>query len=172
MKKIKPKKLYNLIQEGKTEDSLIVDVRSEDEYGMSHIIGARNVHLSEIENYKEDFEKYDRVYIHCNSGNQSSQACKKLDKVGLDNMVNIEGGLAAWKKHGLPTEGSVSHGISLNRQVMISAGSLILLGFLLAYLFSRWFLFLPAFVGAGLLFAGLSGHCMMAKILTRMPWNE
>ena len=55
--------------------------------------------------------------------------------------------------------------------LQVAAGSLVLAGVLLAALVSPWFVALPAFVGAGLVFAGLSGTCGMAHLLRRMPWN-
>ena len=172
MTKIKPTKLYEKIEQGSEENSVIIDVRSEQEHSMSHIQGAQHIPLSDIEQSKNELEEYDKVYVHCNSGNKSGQACKRLKSIGLNNVVSVEGGLQEWEKLKLPTEGEVSHGISLTRQVMIAAGSLILIGFVGAYTISQWFLALSAFVGAGLLFAGVSGYCMMARILSNMPWNK
>src|SRR5690606_5318800 len=62
--------------------------------------------------------------------------------------------------------------LELQRQVMIAAGSLVLLGVLLGYALSPWLFLLSGFVGAGLIFAGISGFCGMALLLQRMPWNR
>jgi hypothetical protein len=56
--------------------------------------------------------------------------------------------------------------------VQITAGSLVLIGVILGFAVSPWFFALSAFVGAGLTFAGISGTCAMASLLTVMPWNR
>jgi len=88
-------------------------------------------------------------------------------------MPNIlDGGLDAWKKAGLPVALDRSQPIDIIRQVQIAAGSLVLMGMLLGTLFSPGFYALSAFVGAGLVFAGVSGFCGMAHLLALMPWNR
>jgi hypothetical protein len=62
--------------------------------------------------------------------------------------------------------------ISLERQVRIAAGSLVLLGLVLGWLVHPYFLGLSAFVGAGLFFAGVTDTCGMGMLLARMPWNQ
>ena len=62
--------------------------------------------------------------------------------------------------------------MSLERQVRVAAGSLVLLGVALAALVHPGFVGLAAFVGAGLLFAGLTDTCGMGLLLARMPWNR
>lgn len=58
------------------------------------------------------------------------------------------------------------------RQVQIAAGLLILCGVVLGYSVSGGFFLLSGFVGAGLLFAGVTGFCGMARLLRVMPWNR
>jgi hypothetical protein len=62
--------------------------------------------------------------------------------------------------------------MSLERQVRIAAGSLVLLGVALGAFVSQWLYGLSAFVGAGLVFAGLTDTCGMGMLLARMPWNR
>ena len=62
--------------------------------------------------------------------------------------------------------------ISLERQVRIAAGSLVLLGVALGLLVHPAFIGLAAFVGAGLVFAGVTDWCGMGLLLARMPWNQ
>ena len=62
--------------------------------------------------------------------------------------------------------------LPIMRQVQIAAGSLVLLGIVLAVLVSPWFMALSAFVGAGLIVAGITGFCGMANLLLHMPWNR
>ena len=83
-----------------------------------------------------------------------------------------EGGIEAWKKAGLPIARDRSQPIEIQRQVMIAAGSLVLLGVLLGRFVAPELYALPALVGAGLTFAGITGWCGMAKLLALMPWNR
>ena len=62
--------------------------------------------------------------------------------------------------------------IEMQRQVQIAAGGLAFSGTLLGLPLSPWFFVVPAFVGAGLVFAGLTGFCGMARLLRRAPWNR
>ena len=85
--------------------------------------------------------------------------------------MNVEGGIKDWKKEGFPTiKGKTT--ISLFRQIQIVAGILILAGVGLSVAYHPGFVWLSAFVGAGLLFAGVSGTCAMGALLSKMPWNK
>jgi hypothetical protein len=77
-----------------------------------------------------------------------------------------------WRAVGMPLAIAERCPWSMERQVRIVAGSLVLLTMLLAYLISRFFLIGTALIGAGLLFAGVSDICMMASLLGRLPWNR
>ena len=73
---------------------------------------------------------------------------------------------------GLPV---ISHGkksISIERQVHIGAGALVLLGIILGFLVHPGFFGLSGFVGAGLIVAGVTDWCGMALLLARAPWNR
>ncbi len=76
------------------------------------------------------------------------------------------------KQAGLPTVEDKSQPLPLMRQVQIAARLLILCGVVLGYTLSSGFFLLSGFVGAGLLFAGLTGFCGMARLLKVMPWNR
>src|SRR5690606_4118395 len=84
----------------------------------------------------------------------------------------VEGGLEAWKRAGLPTERDAGAPLELMRQVQLGAGGLVLLGTVLAATVSPWFLMLTGFVGCGLLLAGATGFCGMARLLVHMSWNR
>lgn len=84
----------------------------------------------------------------------------------------LEGGIEARKEAGLPVARDSNQPIEIMRQVQIAAGSLVLIGVVLGALLHPAFYGLAGFVGAGLLFAGLSGWCGMAKLLALMPWNR
>lgn len=84
----------------------------------------------------------------------------------------VEGGIQGWKQAGLLTVEDKSQPLPLMRQVQIAAGLLILCGVVLGYSVSSGFFLLSGFVGAGLLFAGVTGFCGMARLLKVMPWNR
>jgi rhodanese-related sulfurtransferase len=90
---------------------------------------------------------------------------------GYANLVNVEGGTLAWEQAGLPVVRG-KEAISLERQVRIAAGSLVLLGTALGAFVHPAFLGLAAFVGAGLVFAGVTDSCGLGMLLARMPWNQ
>ena len=110
------------------------------------------------------------LYVVCRSGSRGQQACEKFLKAGFTNVVNIEGGTMACVEAGLPVVRG-KKAISLERQVRIAAGSLVLLGAGLSFVHPA-FIGLSAFVGAGLVFAGITDTCGMGMILARMPWNQ
>jgi rhodanese-related sulfurtransferase len=105
----------------------------------------------------------------CRTGSRAAKACRRLSDAGL-TVFNIEGGLQAWESAGLPVVRG-RKGISIERQVRIAAGALVLLGVLLGWFVSPYFLGISAFVGAGLIFAGVTDTCGMGMMLARMPWN-
>jgi rhodanese-related sulfurtransferase len=111
------------------------------------------------------------LYVICRSGNRARQACEKLIAAGYTNVVNVEGGTQAWEQAGLPLVRG-KQAISLERQVRIAAGSLVLSGALLGYFAHPYWIGLAAFVGAGLVFAGITDTCGMGMLLARMPWNQ
>jgi rhodanese-related sulfurtransferase len=115
--------------------------------------------------------KGEPLYVLCRSGSRGRQACEKLLVAGWPNVVNVEGGTLAWAECGLPVVRG-KKAISLERQVRIAAGSLVLLGAVCAWLVHPAFFGLSAFVGAGLVFAGITDTCGMGLMLARMPWNR
>ncbi|GIX04064.1 MAG: sulfurtransferase [Planctomycetaceae bacterium] len=170
MKTISPQQLSLLTQQG-TQPPLI-DVRTPAEYQEVHIPWARNIPLDRLdpETLRREYAGVETLYVVCRSGSRGRQACEKLLAAGL-NVVNVEGGTMAWEQAGLP----VVRGrrvISLERQVRIAAGLLVLVGTSLGYFVHPGWLGLSAFVGAGLIYAGLTDRCGMALLLGRMPWNQ
>jgi rhodanese-related sulfurtransferase len=110
------------------------------------------------------------LYVICRSGSRGKQACEKFLAAGYTNIINVEGGTQAWDQSGLPVVRG-KKAISLERQVRIAAGLLVLIGSVLGVFYPYW-IGLSAFVGAGLTFAGITDTCGMGMILARMPWNQ
>ena len=161
----------HLIEQKRT---LLVDVREPLEHAREHIPGALLVPLScfDTHDFANERARGPAVIFHCQGGNRTSGHAAKLGACGFTEAYVLQGGIASWKAAGLPTILDRSKPIELQRQVQIAAGGLILLSFVLAVAVSAWFIGLAAFVGVGLVFAGISGWCGMAKLLTAMPWNR
>jgi rhodanese-related sulfurtransferase len=155
-------------------DVELIDVRTPTEYREVHIEMARNVPLERLDTgalMRARNDAREPLYVICQSGGRGRQVCEKFAKAGFMNVVNIDGGMTACLEVGLPVVRG-KKAISLERQVRITAGSLVLVGSLLAWLVHPAFVGLSAFVGAGLLFSGITDTCRMGTILARMPWNQ
>ena len=152
----------------------LLDVRTPAEFREIHVDFARNVPLDRIDAEVLKTEVHgspgEPLYVICRSGSRGKQACEKLSAAGL-NVVNVEGGTLAWDAAGLPVVRGQKT-ISLERQVRIVAGFLVLVGGVLAIAVHPYFAGLSAFVGAGLMFAGITDTCGMAMVLAKMPWNQ
>ena len=162
------------LSEGKT---LVWDVRTPGEFAVQHVAGARNLPLgsAEIKNaIALHAPSNEPVYVICASGARSRQGCAELVANGTAAVFSVEGGMQAWVAAGYPVEQSAGarRTISLERQVRIAAGSLVLAGVIASTWGHPGFYGLSAFVGAGLVFAGLTDWCGMGLLLARLPWNR
>lgn len=169
---IKPLELAALCKEGKSID--VIDVRTPVEFREVHLEIARNVPLEGLDAavvmQARNGSANEPLYVICRSGSRGQQACEKFLKAGFSNVFNIEGGTMACVEAGLPVVRG-KKAVSLERQVRIAAGSLVLVGAGLSFLHPA-FIGLAAFVGAGLVFSGITDTCGMGMILARMPWNQ
>lgn len=159
----------------KTEEIVIVDVREPAEYKSEAIKGSKNLPLSQvtIDTTHLPEHKHKKLVIHCKAGKRSMMACEKLKAENAPfNLYNLEGGIDAWKAAGLPIVESGKKIIPLDRQTQIAIGLLIVGGSLLGnFVNYNWFI-LPGIIGLGLLNAGITGWCGMAKLIAKMPWNQ
>ena len=172
MQTITPRQLHELLQNGKPVD--LIDVRTPAEFREIHVSGARNVPLEQLDvaQLLAGRASAERpLYVICRSGSRGKKACQQIDQAGFPNVINVEGGTLAWEQAGLPVVRGPKT-ISLERQVRIAAGSLVLIGAALGFFVSPYWIGLSAFVGAGLVFAGITDTCGMALLLARMPWNQ
>ena len=152
------------------ETVAVIDVREPMEYAGGHIAGSLNVPLSRIT--QADLPRGPLVLV-CQSGNRSAKALAQLLQQGHpDPLAELEGGIPAWQQAGLPVRKLNNAPLPLMRQVQIAAGSLVLLGLILSNTVAPGWILLTWFVGAGLVFAGVSGICGMARLLAVMPWNR
>lgn len=163
---ISPAEAHRLIDAGAS----LIDIRQPDEHARERIAGALNVPLDRL---SKDSAPGDVLIFHCRSGMRTAQAADTLAEAaaGRDCFV-VEGGIGGWGNAGLPIESVRGAPIPMQRQVMIAAGGLVVIGSLMAMLVAPGWVWLPLFVGSGLTFAGISGFCGMAHVLAMMPWNR
>ena len=152
---------------------VLLDVREPDEYRHEHIRQAVNLPLSSFAGQNVDCPEGKEIVLHCQSGNRSMQAARMMAEKGhAAPLYSLAGGIQDWKKAGLKTISSENAVLPLQRQVQIAVGSLVLLTTVLGYFVHPAFLLVTAFLGGGLLNAGLTGWCGLAKLLAFMPWNK
>ena len=154
------------------ENCILVDVRSAGEFNSLHALPAMHIPLEQITSPESLSRLRNKnILCICQSGMRGKKAVEALVAQGLTDAVNVEGGTAAWNDANLPiVKGKQS--ISIERQVRISAGVLVLIGSLTGLIVSPYFFAIPLFVGAGLLFSGITDTCGMALVLARCPWNS
>lgn len=167
---IDPKTLKNWLDRG---DAVLVDVREPAEYVAEHIDGSTLIPLATISSSNLPASNLKKIVIHCRKGGRGTSACENLVKEmpGRD-IYNLAGGIEAWTAAGLPVCTSGHKIIPLDRQVQMCVGFCVLLASLVGYFYSPSAILVAAFLGAGLVFAGISGFCGLARVLAVMPWND
>ena len=152
------------------ENALFVDIREPEEFAREQIEGARLAPLSVLTFQAPDPDRERAAVFYCHSGRRTKDNAGTLEGRGFAVTYFMEGGLEGWKKAELPViQRDVP--MPMPRQLQIAAGSLVLIFSLLSF-FIPSFTWLALFVGAGLVFAGYTGICLMAKLLACMPWNR
>lgn len=155
------------------ESATFVDVREPAEFNAAHIENSKShplgsIHAQHITNYAGK-----TVVIYCQKGARGEKACKKILKDNpTANIVNLSGGIESWQQAGFDVKKGQSNVLPLDRQVQIGIGSLVLCFALLGYIVNPNYALGAAFMGAGLLFAGFSGFCGLARVIALMPWNR
>lgn len=161
-----------LEQRLKRGELALVDIREADEYAREHIPAAVSLPMSKLEAGRLDLDPRGGVVFTCRTGMRTNANCDRLAAHVDGEAYVLEGGLEAWKKAGLSVDADRKAPLEIMRQVQITAGGLALLGAVLAALVHPGFIALSGFIGAGLLFAGISGWCGMATLLALAPWNR
>jgi rhodanese-related sulfurtransferase len=151
----------------------LIDVRTPSEYRSEHVKGAELLPLDQLngDDFCQAHGTEAPVYILCQSGGRATKAAEQLTQAGHQNAIVIEGGTLAAIKAGIPTEKG-KQSISIERQVRIAAGSLVFLGTLGGSFLHPALFIIPAFIGAGLTFSGITDTCGMGLMLGKCPWNR
>ncbi|MFJ2723406.1 rhodanese-like domain-containing protein [Streptomyces collinus] len=156
----------------------VIDVRTPGEYASGHLPGALNIPLDRIgralPEIRSAAERGD-VLLVCASGARSERAGRLLAEQGV-RTATLAGGTTAWAAAGhdleRPAACDTRSGWSMERQVRLTAGTLVLAGIVLGLLIHPAFQLLSAGIAAGLVFSALTDTCGMAAVLGRLPHNR
>lgn len=160
---VAPHEAQRLIAAGAT----LIDIREPDEHAREHIAGAINLPLARIGELPSG-----QVIFHCRSGMRTEANADILSAAARGDCHILAGGIDAWRAASLPTHVDRRQPLEIMRQVQLVAGGLVLLGVILGFLITPEYFGLSAFVGAGLMIAGATGWCGMARLLRVLPWNR
>ena len=168
---LSPKELAATLQSG--EAPVLLDVRTPMEFREIHVEGAQLSPLDELDPtaIARQHGNAPACVVICRSGKRACNAAEKLTAAGMKNLRVLDGGMLAWAEAGLPANRG-KKSISLERQVRIAAGLLVLAGVTLGLWVHPGFFGLSSFVGAGLTFAGITDWCGMGLLLAKAPWNR
>jgi rhodanese-related sulfurtransferase len=175
---ITAQQLLDMKRKGDSID--LIDVRTPAEYSEVHVNFARSLPLDKLDPQAVHAERTSNgttppLYVICRSGSRSRQACEKLIAAGLTDVVSVEGGTQACEAAGVPViRGKKT--MSLDRQVRIVIGGMVVIGVAIAAFADPALkpigLGLAGFMGAGLIFAGITDTCALAMLIAKLPWNQ
>jgi glyoxylase-like metal-dependent hydrolase (beta-lactamase superfamily II)/rhodanese-related sulfurtransferase len=149
-----------------------LDVRSALEFSQAHIKDAINLPIDMLANKVNELSQAKQSYVVlCRTGNRSPMAADMLIQSGIPGVMVMDGGIVAWQKARLPVVKGEG-GVSLERQVRMIAGSIILLGILLSWLVHPGLIGISLFISCGLIYAGLTDNCLMGMLLMKLPYNK
>ena len=173
VKTIDPLEVRRLIDAG--YELNLIDVRTPIEFREVHAVGAKNIPLDELkaeELIRDRGENTEPFYFICRSDSRGKKACEAVIAAGCPDVVNVAGGTIAWDDLGLPVVRG-KKAMSLERQVRIVAGTIVFTSVALSWLLQQPAIAgVAAFIGAGLVFAGVTDTCGMAMVIAKMPWNK
>jgi rhodanese-related sulfurtransferase len=175
IRQISPKELHEFMRRG--VNLQLVDVRSTDEFNQQHVKGTHNLPLDRLnscsvtEQLGNQAGKETPLFLMCASGMRAEMAAIKLTRQGLNNVATVSGGTQAWRRARLPMK--VNRRLpSVEQQVQILFGVIVLLTLVKASLLSPWFYALTGLVGVALIFSGFTACNRLSSLLARMPWNQ
>jgi rhodanese-related sulfurtransferase len=157
---------------GADQRARILDVRTPSEFDNAHIGGAYNVPLDQLSEHAHEVRAATGpVVLVCQSGRRAQQAEQLLRRSGMANVHVLDGGMQAWLAAGQPVR-RVRARVSLERQVRIVAGAIVAIASVAALLLEPMLAVIPALVGSGLVFAGVTDTCAMGMLLAKLPYNR
>ena len=150
----------------------LVDVREQLEFAGGRVSGASLIPLGALDERHSELDHTKPIYVMCRTGRRSAEAQKKLRALGFTNVINVAGGIEAWKKEHLPVERDEFAPWSIERQVRFTAGVLVFTGVLLSLFVHPYFVALSGLIGFGLAFTATIDWCGMGLLIAKMPWNN
>ena len=162
----------------KSANMCILDVRTAAEVKAAALPNCLHIPLHELTpaRLQQEITKSGKngscVYLLCQGGKRAEMAADQLKGQIDAELVVIEGGMNAVKQSNIPLAATGKKVIPLERQVRIAAGLLVITGAVLGTWFNPAFYGLSAFVGAGLIFAGVTDICPMGMLIAKAPWNK
>ncbi|MER6675215.1 rhodanese-like domain-containing protein [Streptomyces sp. NPDC000983] len=160
------------------DELTVIDVRTPGEFRSGHVPGAVNIPLDHVGRALPEIRHAagrGEILVVCASGARSENACRLLAGHGIPT-ATLVGGTGAWAADGhdlhTPAAGPARSGWSMERQVRLTAGTVVLLGLVLGLLVHPAFQLLSAGIAAGLVFSALTNTCGMAAVLARLPHNR
>jgi len=159
-------------------EQVILDVREQDEFSAEHIPGSIWVPLSQFGHTAPGVLQSllgRKLLLMCRSGARAKLALGQISQLGFGAQLAVEvyeGGIMEWARQGRPVVTGAAAALPIMRQVQITAGAGVLLSVLLGFGVDPRLNWVAACIGAGLVFAGLTGFCGLAKLLALMPWNK
>lgn len=169
IQEVDPVDLKKMLDKG---EALLIDVRERLEYNEEHIAKAQLYPCSGFDplTLPEPFSK--KIVFYCRSGKRSAHAgIKWAEYNGFSEAYSLKGGIEFWKAAALPTVVNLEVERKIEHQTYILAGSFVIIGCLLAYFFSDWFLVVPLLIGLLLTVSGFRGHCYISYLLSKLPYN-
>jgi rhodanese-related sulfurtransferase len=170
---------FKQLRQESTDNLQIIDLRTHVEVNTERLdvsvnFPVQQLQAAELKSYlqQQNHKSSQPIYLLCASGQRAVQASNQLQGQIESQLVIIDGGLNALKLLGMSVIKGNSTVISLERQVRIASGTLVVSGVFSGLLVHPWFYGLAAFVGAGLVFAGVTNSCGMGMLLAKMPWNK
>ena len=153
---------------------LLLDVREPDEFAREHVNGAVLMPLSRFDPRQITPNQGQRVVLMCRSGRRSGDALRRCHDLATQcEVVSMAGGIDAWKSAGLPVSTrAIAPRLGVLQQTQATIGLMTLTGLALAFWVHPAGLLLSAFMGCGLVLAGLTGFCPLASAIACLPWNR
>lgn len=159
------------VENARAAGATLVDVREFAEFAAARVPGSRLIPLAQIADRSVELDRNKPVVVVCRTGRRSSEAAAILCRLGFEDVRNLEGGIEACRADGVELERDVTAPWAIERQVRLLAGALVIAFILLSVLVAQPFVWLAAFVGAGMMFAAITESCAMGLVLARLPWN-
>ena len=165
-------KEYSVHEVDQQKHAIIIDVRTAGEYRTAHIKGSFNVPLNELAEHISTLKTYSEpIIVVCRTSNRSSIAANALHEMGLDDVGIMRGGIHSWERAGYTVVYGEKH-ISMERQVRIFAGSMVLVTAILGFVLHNILFLITALIGSALVYSGVTDTCHAAQFLAQLPYNK